>query len=43
MQRHAIDCLAHGQLRVSNKLRKAGIFVSPSGVRNIWLRHKIDR
>ena len=36
---HAIDYPAHGQLRVSNELRKAGVFVSSSGVRSIWLRH----
>jgi len=36
---HAIDFPAHGQLRSSNELRKAGLFVSPSGVRSIWLRH----
>lgn len=36
---HAVDFPAHGQLRVSNELRKAGIFVSSSGVRSIWLRH----
>ena len=30
---------AHGQVRASNALRKKGIFVSPSGVRAIWLRH----
>ena len=35
----AITYPAYGQLRASNELRKKGIFVSPSGVRSIWLRH----
>lgn len=34
---YATDEPAHGQLRVSNELRKKGIFVSLSGVRSIWL------
>lgn len=37
----ATDFPAHGQVRVSNELRKRGIFVSPSGVRAIWLRHNL--
>ena len=35
----ATDYPAHGQARTSNELRKRGIYVSPSGVRSIWLRH----
>lgn len=38
---YAIDEPAHGQVRVSNELRKKGIFVSPSGVRSVWLRHEL--
>jgi transposase InsO family protein len=37
----AIEYPAFGQLRTSNELRKRGIFVSPSGIRSIWLRHHL--
>lgn len=38
----AIDYPAYGQVRASNELRKVGVFVSPSGVRSIWLRHNME-
>ena len=31
-----------GQARTSNELRKRGVFVSPSGVRSVWLRHDLE-
>jgi len=30
-----------GQQRASNQLRKEGIFISPGGVRSVWLRHDL--
>ena len=38
---YAVECPAHGQVWVSNALRKLGVFVSASGVRSIWLRHDL--
>ena len=38
----AIEEPAYGQVRASNELRKKGIFVSPSGVRSIWLRNDLE-
>ncbi len=38
---YAVSFPAYGQLRASNELRKQGVFVSPSGVRSIWLRHNL--
>lgn len=38
----ATDQPAFGQVRVSNELKKAGLFVSPGGVRGVWLRHDLE-
>jgi transposase InsO family protein len=38
----AIEQPAYGQVRVSNELKKRGLFVSPSGVRSIWQRHNLE-
>ena len=35
----AIDFPAYGQVRASNELKKKGIFISPAGVRCVWLRN----
>lgn len=38
----ATELPAYGQLRVSNELKKRGTFISPGGVRSVWLRHDLE-
>jgi len=40
--KYATDNPAYGQQRVSNELKKQGRFVSPGGVRSIWVRHGLQ-
>ena len=38
----ALEKPAFGQVRVANELTKCGLFVSPTGVRSVWLRHDLE-
>ena len=33
---------AYGQVRACNELKKKGVFLSPAGVRCVWLRHDME-
>jgi transposase InsO family protein len=38
----AIEKPAYGQVRVANELTQRGLFVSPTGVRSVWLRQDLE-
>src|ERR1700751_414595 len=38
----AVDNPSLGQVRVSNELRKRGLFISACGVRCVWQRHNLE-
>jgi transposase InsO family protein len=38
----AIEYPAYGQVRVANEMTKRGQFVSPTGVRSVWLRNDLQ-
>lgn len=38
----AFEHPAYGQQRASNELKKEGLFISPAGIRCVWLRHDLE-
>jgi transposase InsO family protein len=38
----ALEGPAYGQKRVSDELRQRGVFISPAGLRCVWLRHDLE-
>lgn len=38
----AFDFPAFGQVRASNELKKKGVFISPAGIRCVWLRNDME-
>ena len=39
---YALEYPTHGQVRVSNELKRKQTNISPGGVRSIWLRHQLE-
>jgi len=39
---YSLELPTHGQVRVSNELKKKGIVVSAGGIRSIWMRHGLE-
>ena len=38
----AFEYPAYGQQRASNELKKKGVFISPAGIRCVWLRNGLE-
>jgi len=38
----AFEFPAFGQVRASNELKKKGVFISPTGIRCVWLRNNLE-
>jgi hypothetical protein len=38
----AVEQPAYGQVRAANELKQRGIFISPGGVRCVWMRHDLE-
>lgn len=40
---YSLEFPTHGQVRVSNELKKRSVYVSPGGIRSVWLRHGLEK
>jgi transposase InsO family protein len=40
---YSLEFPTHGQVRVSNELKRQGIILSGGGVRSIWQRHQLEK